>query len=488
MTTAIAERKFTVGADVADWIEAHCVYPSGEMIGQPFRLLPWQREWLDELYRCGAEGDLQYRWALLGIPKKNGKSTLIAALALYHLLGDPYESDPWAVCAAASDRQADIVFNAAKSMCEYSPALRDATIRYRWEIRPKGGPGKLERVAASAGKLDGKNISLLIIDELHEWNWENWTILTNGTVGRKRAQIVQITTAGYDQETICYHEYEKGVRIQAGEIDNPSYLFRWYGAPENADHRSERVWKAANPSYGTLITRELLQDKLINVPESEFRRYFLNQWVESENLWLPSGAWEQSAVQGLELVAGEVTYVGWDASTKEDSTALVAVQRIEDKWRVKAWIWERPRTADGNPIDDWSVPGAEVANMLRDMWRTQFKVKGIAYDPAFITWLAQDLAAEGLPMIEWPQSDSRMIPATQAAYQAIVNGEVEHDGDPVLARHIRSAMAVQTQRGGERITKGSKAKKKIDAAVALLMALHTAALLSKEGEVVWGSV
>src|SRR5439155_5915318 len=105
-----------------------------------------QRDFIRELYRCNVEGDLQYRWALLGVPKKAGKSSLIAALALYHLLGDPNEGDPWVVVAAAADRQADIVFNAARRICETSPTLRDATERYRWEIRPKGAPGKLERV------------------------------------------------------------------------------------------------------------------------------------------------------------------------------------------------------------------------------------------------------------------------------------------------------------------------------------------------------
>jgi phage terminase large subunit-like protein len=200
-------RWYSYGPDVNAWIEANCVLPSGERIGRPFRLMPWQKDWINELYACDAKGTLRYRWSLLGIPKKNGKSTMIAALALYHLMADPDEADPWAVCAAASDRQADLVFNAAKLMCELSPALREATDRYRWEIRPKGRPGRLELVAASAGKLDGKNISFLVVDELHEWNLENWAILTNGTVGRRRAQIVQITTAGHDLETICGREF-----------------------------------------------------------------------------------------------------------------------------------------------------------------------------------------------------------------------------------------------------------------------------------------
>lgn len=467
---ASQRRTHTLGRAVCEWIETHCVYPRGSMIRQPFRLLQWQRDWIYELYRCDEAGNLQYHWALLGVPKKNGKSTLVAALALYHLLGDPDEADPWVVVAASSDRQADIVFEDAKRMCEYSPTLRDATNRYRWEIRPKEGAGKLERVAASTGKLDGKDISFLVIDELHEWNHENWTILTNGTVGRQRSQIVQITTAGWDQETVCYQEYEKGRKIEAGEVDNPSYFFRWYGAPEKADHRDESGWPLWNPSFGTLVTAERLRDKVQNVPESDFRRYFMNQWVESENLWLPHGAWEAGNIGAFEFDPALPLYVGWDASTKYDSTALVMGQQNDGKIRVKAKVWERPLDPNGNPIEEWAIPQAEVKDVLRTLWRSREsgEVKEVAFDPAFVTWAADELGQEGLPMYEFPQTDGNMVPATAAVYEAVVRGEIEHDGDPVLSRHIRSAVAVMSYRGGQRITKKT-AKRKIDAAVALLM-------------------
>jgi phage terminase large subunit-like protein len=468
-------KRFTIGADVAAWIEENCVYPSGAEIGAPFRLMEWQRDWLNELYECTQDGLLRYRWALLGIPKGNGKSTLIAAIALYHLLGDPAEADPWVVCAAASDKQADIVFNAAKMMCEMSPLLKEATERYRWEIRPKGAAGKLERVAASAGKLDGKNISLLLVDELHEWTLENWTILTNGAGKRRRSQIVQITTAGYDRESICYREYEKGRRIEAGEMAMSQYLFRWYGAPEGSDHHDEAVWEAANPSYGRLMTREQIADKAQNIPESQFRRYFLNQWTEAEELWLPHGAWEALASRGCGLVLGAPTYVGWDASTKHDSTAVVTVQHVGDKLRVLSRIWERPLDPNGNPVEDWMLPMIEVEEYVRYLWRT-YHAQEIAYDPAFITWKAQELAAEGVPMIEFFQTDSRMVPATQTAYDAVLRKQLEHDGDPVLARHVKNAVAVQTSRGGQRLTKGKlrRVHNQIDGAVALVMALDRA--------------
>ena len=145
LATRAKPKRLTYGNDAIDWIEEYCVLPTGEQIGEPFVLMEWQKEWIRELYRAGDTGALQYRWALLGVPKGNGKSPMAAALALYHMLGDPDVRDPWVVVAAASDKQADIVFDAAKRMCEMSPALNALTVRYRWEIQVKAGPGKLER-------------------------------------------------------------------------------------------------------------------------------------------------------------------------------------------------------------------------------------------------------------------------------------------------------------------------------------------------------
>lgn len=473
MTTAVAPKRLSMGAKVAAWIEEYCVYPSGPMIGQPFRLMPWQREFLNDLYECDENGNLTYRWALLGVPKGNGKSPLVACDALFHLLGDPYEPDPWVVCSAASDKQADIVFGAAKTICELSPPLREATERYRWEIRPKGAPGKMERVAASNGKLDGKIISRLFMDELHEWTLENWVILQGGARKRRRSQVVQTTTAGFDKESVCYREFEKG---QRGDVSN--YLFRWHGAPDGADHRSLDVWRASNPSMGTIITEDMLEDAVANIPESQFRRYHLNQWVDAEEIWLPAGAWDACKVAPFELEVGCPTFVGWDASTKHDSTAVIAAQWRDNRVYIKSKIWERPLDPNNNPIEDWNIPGAEVEAYVRDLWRT-YRAQQIAYDPAFITWKAQELNSEGAPMLEFPQSDIRMMSATQVTYDAILNKTIAHDGDPVLARHMRSAMAVQTSRGGQRLTKGKlrRIHNMIDGAVALTMAMSQAMLV-----------
>jgi phage terminase large subunit-like protein len=454
------------------------VFPRGSVRGQPRRWQEWQKAFIREMYRCDIEGELLYRWILLGVPKKNDKSTMAATLAVHHLLGDPYQTDPWAVCAAASDRQADIVFNDAKTICDISPDLNEATLRYRWEIRPKGGAGKLERVAAAKGKLDGKDISFLDVDEFHEWLKENWDILTNGTVGRSRAQILHTTTAGYDEASICYQEYSKGLRLATGELVDPHYLFWWYGAPRTANHRSEETWRRSNPSYGVTVTRETIADQLAKKDESTFCRYFTNQWRQTLLTWLPAGEWEACNIGAFELEEGAKTAMGWDASTEHDSTGMVTAQPRtctagKTHVRVKAKVWERPTRPDGNPVDEWRVPMAECLAHLRDHW-TRFDVSGIAYDKAFIVWEADELEATGVPMVEWPQTPMRMVPATQALYEAICTPcecgqrRLEHDGDPALARHLSNVMARSMRGGGQMLEKKQRGKK-IDLAIALLM-------------------
>ena len=176
-----SEYKYSLGDDVIAWIESKCVHPTGDNLGAPLLLMEWQKEWIRDLFTCNEAADLQYRWALLGLPKKNGKSTLAAALALYHVFGDPYVTDPWCVVGATSRDQADLVFNAAKEMVENGPLADEARI-YTDQIRPFNGKGKIQKIAAGLGRNDGKNITLAILDELHEWNRTNFEVITNGNV------------------------------------------------------------------------------------------------------------------------------------------------------------------------------------------------------------------------------------------------------------------------------------------------------------------
>ena len=243
------------------------------------------------------------------------------------------------------------------------PPQRDAPL-------PLGDPpeGSLRATGAgraSAGKLDGKNISFLVVDKLHEWNLD----------------------------TICGREYKKGQRIAAGEEKNPRYLFRWFQALEVADYRQEETWRAANPSYGELVTTDQLADKVANAPQAQFERYFLNRWT-----WLPAGTSDACKVGRFEFDSELPLYSAIEAATKECSTAVVLAQWQGEKLRLRARIWERPRDMSGSPIQDWVLPLAEVEQHLHDLDRDYDFHFGI--DPRFLERTRQVLEADGLSVEE----------------------------------------------------------------------------------------
>lgn len=474
------KKRRTRGGYVCSWIERYCVHTTGEWIGEPFCLLPWQKAFIRELFEVEENDQRRYRWALLGVPKKNGKSELAAALALYFLIGDG-EPSPLVVCAAASEEQADLVFGAAKKMCEMSPMLRQITECFDKEITVPSIPGaRLQRVAAIAGTNDGKNISAAILDELHEWTGtkgENvWNVLTNGTGARRQPMVLQITTAGFDVEgTICGRQYEYGCQVRDGAIEDRRYYFHWVQAPDGADHRDPAVWEAANPSYGVLVHPEFFQDQLTKKTESVFRRYFLNQWVASEEIWIPYGVWDEG-VSDLELDPTLPLYVGIDIAKTIDSSALVRCQRQAERFVLRATIWTNPYP-EGNPLRErWRMNNHLVMDLCRELFQ-QFPKAACQIDDetrpgpcfAFDPWRFRDeadtLTGEGLAMVEFPQTDGNMVPASQAFYEAIMTRRVAHDGDPVFKAHVQNVTADQRARGW-RMSKPTGSRRKIDAAVA----------------------
>lgn len=506
----------TRGFDAIAWIECHCVHTNDRWTGKPFRILPWQRMVLLALFAIGADGLRLVRWALIGIAKKNGKTELCAALALYFAFGPSGpdglpEPSALVVVAAGNDDQADLVFGAASTMAKLSPTLSQILEVFESEIVCPTLPGsRVVRVAAAAKKtsstLDGKNIYVVICDELHCWEGGGarivWDVLTNGGVTRRQPMVLQITTAGFDKDTICGEQYAYGRSVAVGEISDPAYLFWWVEAPEGADHRDPAVIEASNPSFGTTVTIDFYLDQASKKTEAVFRRYFLNQWTEASESWLEAGQWELLSVGPFTFAPGSALWVGTDAATKHDSTAHVVAQwhdctpecpgwNASDvaraaaglpsrKLRLKAQIWERPYDpATRRPVEEWRLPIAEVEAFLRDL-AAEFGlgtsgVRSCGYDPALFERSAQALTADGIPMEEVPQSDARMVPACQGLFQMITEQLIEHDGDPVFARHLRSAVAVQARGGGGgwRLAKG-KTRKKMDAAIAAAIATRLA--------------
>lgn len=478
------------GGRAIRFIERFCVCTKGRWRGQPFVVLPWQQRLLWELFEVEWDAGREqwrrrFRWAYIEIPKKNGKTELVAAITLYMLLIDEEESPEIAV-GSNSDDQANLVFGAARDMVELSPTLAGLVRCYTRELVIKENPAaKIHRVSAKAKTKDGLNLSCVALDELHEFDASGeqlFNVLTNGTAARQQPLVFMITTAGYDPESLCGRFHDHAVRVIAGETTDPAFFARIFTCANpdvdiSDDAALEVALREANPSYGITTSLPFYLDARRKGP-ANFLRYFLDIWTPAEGQWLPAGAWAACADLGSALSPGLPVWAGVDAATKDDSAAVVAVQWSGGETPhlvVRSRIWERPLDpATGRPLDDWRVPGGEIAEHLRAL-HTAHPGSRFAYDPAYVTWLAADLTAEGLTMIEYPQTNGRMCPPTAALYTLVTDRRLAHDGDPALARHIAGAIEVTTMEGKTRLSKArGRRRVMIDGAIALVMAVGLA--------------
>ena len=449
------------GDEIIRFAFEHFTVLKGFRAGQPLQFTAWQKWLLRSLYERRDDGRLRYRRALIGLPRKQGKSLLGSAIAVYGMVaGEPGAE----IYAVAGDRQqARIIFNEAKSQIQASPLLTRETKVYRDAVEmPRFG--SVFRVLSSEFRSQaGLNPSLVLFDEL--WNQKTGDLydqMSLGSGARLEPLILSITTAGYDLDSVCGQQYQYGKQVAASEVQDESFGFWWWEAPAECSITDRKAWRSANPNIAEgLLAQDDLDAATKQTPELAFRRWRLNQWVRTQESWLPIGAWD-ACRSDAPLDPALPVWVGIDMALKHDSIAVAVAQPQGERIVVRARIW--------NPSDQ-GVDIAEVEAHLRTLSRT-YQVQEFAYDPSFFQRSAEALADDSLPMTEFPQSAQRMVPACGQAYELIVAGKVAHDGSPSLTDHVLSAAQRMTEQGW-RLSKG-KSKRKIDGCIALVLALDRA--------------
>lgn len=325
---------------VCDWFPRFCSHSKGQFAGQKFQLLDYQVELiLRPLFGWvrASDGTRRFRKAFIEIPKKNGKTQLIAGLALYMLLAD---SEPGAeVYVAAADReQARILFRAASAMVEASPALQKRVIVYRNQIvRRDDATAFFQVLSADASTKHGPNIHCLIIDELHaQPDRELFETLTRGIIARRQPLILLITTAGDDDESICFEEYEYAKRVLSGSIQDETHLPVIFEADTKADWTLPATWYAVNPGLGHTISEDAIRNlalEAVNEPRkrNDFLRYHTNRWTNQATAWIPVEWWdacEEPWPSDEVLKKATAAAIGIDMSQKIDLTAADTVFQL----------------------------------------------------------------------------------------------------------------------------------------------------------------
>lgn len=480
------------------FIEKYLRHTKGRWAGVPFTLMPWQRdEIIRPLFgRLRQDGLRQYRTCYVEIPRKNGKSTLAAAIALKLLLAD---SEPGAeIYSAAADReQASIVFNEAAQMVRMSPVLSkrckiiDSQKRI---VVPKTG-SFYRAISADAPRKHGFNAHGIIFDEVHaQPNRELWDVLTTSTGARAQPLVFAITTAGYDRNSICWELHDYAVKVRDGIIEDPTFLPVIYAADEDDDWKSEKVWAKCNPGLGEYRDIQEMRDmckraQAIPALENTFRRLYLNQWTSQESRWMQMDAWDATA--GLvveEKLHGRECYAGLDLSSTTDISALmllfpmdngelhvlsrfyipeenIAERERRDRVPYRQWVREGLiKTTPGNVID--------YAFIRQDINRlgALYNIKEIAHDPWNATQLALELAGDGFTMVPIRQGFSSMSAPTKDLMNLVLAKRLKHNGNKVL-RWMADNVAVEQDAAGNIKPSKRKSTQRIDGIVALIMAI-----------------
>lgn len=452
----------------------------GGQSGELIRMRPWQVSLDSMIYARRPDGRRRHRRALIGLPRKNGKSAKGSGYGLHGLLWSGEGAEVYS--CAADKEQARIVFGVAKRMVEMDPALSQIVKPFK-DVLEVPETGSIYRALSSeAFTKEGLNPSTIVFDELHaQPNDELYDVMSNATGARIDPLMIMITTAGVKQDSsgndsLCYRLWQYGCDVASGVTDDPSFFMAWWGANETDDPGSPVTWEKANPGFGDLLDPEDFESNwrqaVAKGTVNDFKTKRLNMWVDSSRAWLPDGAWDKCATLGgedIEIPARGVV-LGFDGSRNGDNTALVLTTVEPEPKLVVLGLWERPAGDDS-----WRVPRAEVKDAIRKAFR-EYRVCELAYD-AYLWQDAMEELLEEFPerVVEFPQTASRMAPATQRFYELVQSQKIRHTGDPRLARHLGNAQIRADERGARLVKDARNSPRKIDLAVSSVMAVDRAA-------------
>lgn len=456
----------------------------------------------------GPDGLRLIRRVYLEIPRKSGKSTLSAVIAIYLAYWDG-EPAPQVFFAAADKDQAGYTWNIARVMIQMSQELEQQSLVYQGvkKILIPDNQGELKALSGKSPKLYGLNLHGLVFDELMvQQTRELWDALTTAQGAREQPLIVAITTSGFRRNSIAYEQREYTRQIHEGILTDHTFLGVVYSLSEEEDWSLEENWYKAAPSLGYTIDIGYYQEKAkeaLGQPtaQNSFRTLLLCQWVGQSTRVIVMADWnkcselkvEEKALEGLQC------FGGIDMSTTVSLTAFVLdfPHYPEPGWHTwKAWhfipleeLRERGRQ-DRVDYQLWvdqglikGIPGSVVRDeYIRNVVREAseiYDIEDISFDRWGMAQLYSDLEDDGFTMAKMGQGYASMTQPTKELLRMIKMGTLVTMGNPVLTWQADNIAAVQDPAGNikfDRLESGSR----IDGMVAGVMALDGAMRRGRE--------
>ena len=441
----------------------------------------------------------------LWVPRKNGKSEFLSALSLLFFALEGSVAGQGFVFAR-DEKQAKVVFDKMKTMIAFSTTLSKRITTFKKSLWIPQIRAAFELLTGKAEGKHGRSPTVITGDEMHEWeSLELKTTLRQGTGARLQPMGLYASTAGLKDKIVGFSQWEESRAILDGRIEDPTTLIVIFAAGADDDWLDEEAWKRANPSLGlsptmAFLRREASLAKDNPRAEAHFRRYHLNQWVDSLVRWLNIKRWDACGSTGWETfreeMAGRRCFLAFDVSSTQDVTALVALFPPEnegEKWRLICRFWVPSDTLtnrvreDRVPYDRFTPSGAlettegdyvdqNAVQQAIEEALEMFEVERIGFDPWNARKLVTDLQRDGADpdlFVEMRQGIPTLGEPTKQFERLVYAGQLDHGGNPVL-RWMAGNVVVRFDENMNFAPAKKKSGEKIDGIVAAVMAIGLA--------------
>lgn len=441
-------------------------------------------------------GKRRFQDVFVFIPRKNGKSILGAGIGLYMMLADG-EFGAEVYSGATTEKQAWEVFRPAKLMVERTPKLQTAfgVKANASNIHRVLDGSKFEPIIGNPG--DGQSPSCAIVDEYHEHQTSDlYDTMKTGMGAREQALMLTITTAGALIGAPCYELYRDAQKMLDGAIERPDLWAMLYGIDEGDDWTSDAVLRKANPNYGVSVDGDFLLARQREAMQSStkqavFRTKHLNEWVGAKEAWMNMHKWRQCPDRKpLAELEGRPCFIALDLASKVDIAAMELVfppvegdplchvhgnyyvpeARVTDMEDTNAALY-KAFEADGilTLTDGDVIDFEKVKDDLREA-AGRFDLKEVAFDPWQAQQLANEMLAEGMPMVEVRQVVATMSEPMKEVEKLVYDKKLAHGGCKMLT-WMASNVVAKIDAKDNIYPRKERNENKIDGIVALIMAM-----------------
>lgn len=476
-----------------EFIEKYCKNSKGQWFGASIKLDLWQKAIIQTIFGFVDDaGKRKYREVLIIVGRKNGKSTLLSAIALYMLFADN-EGGPQVCCVASKKDQAKIVFNEAKNMVNQSPDLTKHIKKRKSDLYVPFNFGTFEPLASDSNTLDGLNMHCGIIDELHSLKDRNiYDVTKQSMTARVQPLLMMITTAGFIRQGIYDSRYEYAENVLNGLAQDERFLCFIYELDERKEWTNPKAWQKANPGLGTIKDMETLSGFVQNAKDD---RTFLPTVLTKDfniretgvDAWLNFEDINNTETFNIEDLSSSYAIGGVDLSAVGDLTCASSLLRKNKKWYllqmyfIPEEIAEQKEREDKVPYTIWKEQGfvrfsrgnkvnySDVTEWFKEL-RDKYKILQlyIGYDSWSATYWCEEMKNNGFVLEPVIQGAKTMSTPMKILATDLKQKLINYNNSPILKWCLTNTQIEIDKNDNIRPVKGKNNKQRIDGTVSFI--------------------